>query len=233
MNESDFLKHLLNHATSRFGLNMGRAPAEEMVANINKYLFFASEGKGEDAHALFDTDKVEAYLRKCENNDVESAGLLVKLSHIQKGLEHASEKYGWEKGKGFVNAALLKYEQWKKMLQRERKVLNEKTASQRCDEVVNTSMKNYCQVLTMSQPRLDAFAALEKGSEISAAEFRNVTSYIAVQPLLRHSARVSAVEGMTVEEFRRARKDEEGDRSGDQNGHSILWITHCAKCSLP
>ena len=22
-------------------------------------------------------------------------------------------------------------------------------------------------------------------------------------------------------------------RLGDQNGHSILWITHCAKCSLP
>ena len=61
----------------------------------------------------------------------------------------------------------------------------------------------------MSQPQVYALAALEKGSEISAAEFSNVTSFIAIQ-LLRHSARVSVVEGMTREEFHRARKDKEG-----------------------
>ena len=50
---------------------MGRAAAKEMVTNINIYLFFASEGKGEDALALFDTDKVESYLRNCENDEVQ------------------------------------------------------------------------------------------------------------------------------------------------------------------
>ena len=211
LKSSNFLTQLLSFATSRFGFHMKPSAAEEMVVDINKYLHFASGGECEDVKDLYNTEKVLAYIQKCEGDGVESAGLHTKLSRIKKGLQHAVEKYGWEEDKGMISTALQAYERRKKNLQREKTTLSKKTALQRSEEVEQASLDNYCQLLTMTRPRDDAVSALGNGLDISDDGFNSVTSYIAVQLLLRHSARVSAIEGMTMEEFRRARREERTD----------------------
>ena len=211
LKSSNFLTQLLSFATSRFGFNMKPSAAEEMVVDINKYLHFASGGECEDVKDLYNTEKVLPYIQKCEGDGVESAGLHAKLSRIKKGLQHAVEKYGWEQDKGMISTALQAYERWKKNLQKEKNTLSKKTALQRSEEVEQASLDNYCQLLTMTKPRDDAVSALGNGLDISDDGFNSVTSYIAVQLLLRHSARVSAIEGMTMEEFRKARREERTD----------------------
>ena len=120
LTSSNFLSQLFSFATNRFGFNMKPSAAEEMVVDINKYLYFASGGECEDVRDLYNTEEVMAYMQKCAEDGVESSELHTKLSCIKKGVEHAVEKYGWEQDEGMVSMALQAYERWKKNLQKEK-----------------------------------------------------------------------------------------------------------------
>lgn len=78
----------------RFGLAMGSFQAGEMLADISKYLYFASHGE-ESIHDLYNMHKVKSYFLKLEDDVISCSGQLAKLQRIETALRLAKVSKKW------------------------------------------------------------------------------------------------------------------------------------------
>ena len=220
--KSPFLSSLLSHATDRFGMGMGQAAAKELLADVNKFLWFAGKDEVQVAH-LFDTNKVREYLFKLEEDGIRSSGQLTKLSRISTALSYASSTSGWVDSnmKPKVADAKELFSRWSKRLQREKTTQLKGKLPAQSQEVREQDLTEYGSLLSNDLLLRQVKEALAGPDPPSDDEFDLVKNFIALYLFIRCAQRKSAVEGLTIAEFEGATRVE-----GSSGPH---WICHVTR----
>ena len=163
---------------------MAHSPATEMVVDTSKFLHFAASSGDvqnirESPEDLIDVTMVQKYLTKLEEDGIECAGQLTKLSRIQTASQFASFHFKWDRRDDFSvcqREAISRFSTWKKTLTKERTGIQKR---KRPITSRNLPSGSYMDVLTLNELR----GFVEKGlsdTDISASVFNRCMAYLAM-----------------------------------------------------
>ena len=225
--EETFLSSFSEHCSDRLHLGMHANVAKETVVDVSKYLKFCAERCGRtdklEARHLYDAEAIHDYLTQLEQDGLQAAGQLTKLSRIQTALKFAARHLGWQhehETKAYIDDITDTMSQWKKALQKQ-KVSTAKNQLPDISEKIQ-NLGNYAGLVDNPELRERVALALRGPNPPPPEEFNLVRTYIALHLFISCTQRKSTVENFTIGEFEEASKVE-GAADGD---HWVVNVHH-------